>query len=46
LMNDIFYKFLDDFVIFYFDNILTFSKNLEKHERHVCLELQKLQGIG
>ena len=42
LMNDIFCKFLDDFVVCYLNDILIFSKNLEGHERHVCLVLQKL----
>ena len=32
LMNDIFHKFLDDFVVCYLDAILIFSKNLEEHE--------------
>jgi hypothetical protein len=35
LMNNIFCKFLDDFVVCYLDDILIFSKNYKKHERHV-----------
>jgi hypothetical protein len=31
-MNNIFREFLDDFVACYLDDILIFSKNLEKHE--------------
>jgi hypothetical protein len=46
LMNDIFREFLDDFVVCYLDDILIFSKNLEEHERHVPLVLQKLQDVG
>jgi hypothetical protein len=32
LMNNIFCNFLDDFVVYYLDDILIFSKNLEEHE--------------
>jgi hypothetical protein len=32
LMNNIFYEFLDDFVVCYLDGILIFSKNLEEHK--------------
>jgi hypothetical protein len=35
LMNDIFRKFLDDFVVCYLDDILIFSKNLEEHKCHI-----------
>jgi hypothetical protein len=45
-MNDIFRKFLDDFVVCYLDDILIFSKNREEHERHVRLMLQKLRDAG
>jgi hypothetical protein len=46
LMNNIIHKFLTDFVICYLDDILIFSKDLEEHEQHVCLVLQKLQDVG
>jgi hypothetical protein len=46
LMNDIFRKFLDNFVVCYLDDILIFSKNLEEHERHVHLVLQKLRDVN
>jgi hypothetical protein len=44
LMNNIFYEFLDDFVVCYLDGILIFSKNLEEHKWHVCIVLQKLHN--
>jgi hypothetical protein len=44
LMNDIYHKFLDDFVVCYLDDILIFSKNLKKHEQYVQLVLQKLRN--
>jgi hypothetical protein len=46
LMNNIFHKFLDDFVVCYLDDILIFSKNLEEQEQHVHLVLQKLRDAG
>ena len=42
MMNNIFLKYLDDFVVIYLDDILIFSKNSTKHEHHVCLVLRKL----
>ena len=44
LINDIFYKFLNDLVVCNFDNILIFSKNKEDHEKHVWLVLEKLHN--
>jgi hypothetical protein len=46
LMNDIFQKFLDNFVVCYLDNILIFSKNMEDHEKHVRMVFQKLHIVG
>jgi len=46
LMNDVFRKFLDDFVVCYLDNILVFSKNEEEHINHVQLVLEKLRTAG
>ncbi len=46
LMNDVFREYMDDFVVYFIDNILIFSKNLEDHERHVCLVLEKIRKVG
>jgi hypothetical protein len=43
LMNDVFRKYLDDFVICYVDDILIFSNNKENRERHVHIVLDKLK---
>jgi hypothetical protein len=45
LMNYVFHEYLDDFVVCYIDNILIFSKNMEDHEHHICLVLEKYQQI-
>jgi hypothetical protein len=42
LMNDVFCEYLDDFVVFYIDDILILSKNMEDHECLVHLVLEKL----
>ena len=43
LTNDIFRDQLDQFVIVYIDDILIYSKTVEKHTKHLCLVLQKLR---
>jgi len=35
LMNDIFQKWLDDFVVMYIDNILTYNNFMEEHVEHL-----------
>jgi len=35
VINDVLRPFIDDFVNFYLDDILFFSKKLEDHVRHV-----------
>ncbi len=46
MMNDVFYEYLDDFIVCYINNILIFSKNMANHERHVCLVLEKFREVG
>ena len=43
LMNRIFRKHLDKFVIVFIDDILIYSKNQEEHEEHLKLTLQILR---
>jgi hypothetical protein len=43
LMNNVFNKFLDKFVLVFIDNILIYSKNREEHEEHIRLVLQVLR---
>nr|GFB68947.1 putative reverse transcriptase domain, aspartic peptidase domain protein [Tanacetum cinerariifolium] len=43
LMNRVFYKFLDKFVIVFIDDILVFSKSKEEHEDHLRTVLQTLR---
>jgi hypothetical protein len=42
LMNDVFCEYVNDFMVCYIDDIPIFSKNMEEHERHVRLVLEKL----
>jgi hypothetical protein len=46
LMNDIFCKFLDNFVVCYFDNILIFSKTEKDYKKYVQMVIQKLRDTG
>jgi hypothetical protein len=43
LMNKVFMKYLDKFVVVFIDDILVYSRNEEEHEEHLCLALQKLR---
>jgi hypothetical protein len=45
-MNDVFREYLDDFMVYYIDNIFIFSKNMEDHECRVCLILKKFKKVG
>jgi len=44
-MNDVFCKYLDDFMVCYINDILIFSKNVEDQKQHVCLILDKLKEV-
>ena len=43
LMNSVFSKYLDNFVLVFLDDILVYSKNEEEHEEHLRLVLQVLR---
>jgi hypothetical protein len=43
LMNKVFMKYLDKFVMVFIDDILVYSRSEEEHEEHLRLALQKLQ---
>jgi len=43
LMNDIFRKWLDDFVVVYIDNILIYSSSMEEHVEHLRKVFQRLR---
>jgi hypothetical protein len=43
LMNDIFWEWLDDFVIVYIDDILIYSGSLEEHAEHLRKVFQRLK---
>jgi hypothetical protein len=45
-MNNVFCEYLDDFVVYYIDDILIFSKNMKDHECHVYIILEKLREVG
>jgi hypothetical protein len=42
LMNKVFMKYLDKFVVVFNDDILVYSRSEEEHEEHLRLALQKL----
>jgi hypothetical protein len=39
LMNKVFMKYLDKFVVVFINNILVYSRSEEEHEEHLCLIL-------
>ncbi len=43
LMNDIFKKWFDDFVVVYIDNILVYSNFMDKHVEHLRKVFQRLR---
>ena len=42
MMNIIFSKYLDKFVLVFIDDILVYSKSKEEHKEHLCIVLQVL----
>ena len=43
LMNSVFGRYLDKFVLFFLDDILIYSNNEEEHEEHLRLTLKLLR---
>ena len=43
LMNSVFSKYLENFVLVFLDGILVYSKNEEDHEGHLRMVLQVLR---
>ena len=39
MMNNIFSKYLDKFVLVFIDDILGYSKSKEEHKEHICIVL-------
>ncbi len=46
LMNNVFHEYLYNFMVYHIDDIFIFSKNMEGHESHVWLVLDKLKEVG
>jgi len=45
LLNDVFCEYLDNFMVYYIDDILIFSNNIEDHECHIHIVLEKLRKV-
>ena len=43
MMNNIFSRYLDKFILVFIDDILVYSKNKEEHEEHLRVVLQVLR---
>ena len=46
LMNDVFYEFVDRFVVVYLDDIVIYSESLKDHLEHFRQVLSKLRDIN
>jgi hypothetical protein len=44
-MNDIFWEWLDDFVVVYIDDILFYSDSMEEHVEHLWKVFQRLREM-
>ena len=42
-VNEIFFRYIDEFVIIYLDDILIYSQNVESHKKHLFMVFQKLK---
>jgi hypothetical protein len=45
LMNNVFCEYLDDFMVYYINDIFIFSKDMEEHGCHACLVLEKIREV-
>jgi hypothetical protein len=45
-MNDVLFKYLDNFCTAYLDNILIYFENKLEHKEHVCKVLIRLCEVG
>ena len=43
MMNDLLHDFLDEFVLVFLDDILTFSRSMEEHTGHLRRIFQRLR---
>src|SRR3569833_1949864 len=46
VMNRIFQDYVDKFVVVYLDDIMVFSDNMEEHQQHLRLVLDRLRQYG
>ena len=46
LMNDVFYEFVDRFIVVYLDDIVIYSESLKDHLEHFRKVLSKLRDIN
>jgi Reverse transcriptase (RNA-dependent DNA polymerase) len=45
-MNNVLFKYLDDFCTAYLDDILIYSENELEHKEHICKVLIRLCEVG